>query len=126
MLCGSGGSKSRALAAGPLSQASRRMRQRGGRRTTRNPALISVARPRSSRSCSTIDAIIAHVWKQPAHVALFGQSRQRRTLAQHGPSGLGAVAGAASRTSVAAAAHRGRERRVGVEVALGEDAECRL
>ena len=54
-----------------------------------------------------------------------GQSRQRRTLAQHGPSGLRAVAGAASATPAAVAARPGSERRVGVEVALGQDAECR-
>lgn len=53
--------------------------------------------------------------------AACGQSRQRRTFAQHDPSGLGAVAGATSTTS--APAQRGSERRVGVEVALGEDAE---
>ena len=57
--------------------------------------------------------------------AAFGQSWQRRTVGQHGPSGLSAVAGAASATSAAAGTHRGSERRVGVEIALGEDAECR-
>ena len=52
------------------------------------------------------------------------QSRQRRSLAQHGPSGLRAVAGAASATS-AAASSRGSERRVDVKAALGQDAKCR-
>ena len=54
-----------------------------------------------------------------------GQSRQRRTLAQHGRSGLRAVAGAASAASAAAGSLPRSERRVGVEVALREDAECR-
>jgi hypothetical protein len=50
-----------------------------------------------------------------------GHSRQRRNLAQHGPSGLRAVAGAASATSVAAGSPPAEARRIGVEVALGED-----
>ena len=55
-----------------------------------------------------------------------GQSRQRRTLAQHGPSGLRAVAGAASATSAAAGSpprKRAPRRRRGRP---GRDAERRL
>jgi hypothetical protein len=48
-----------------------------------------------------------------------GQSRQHRSLARHGPSGLRAVAGATP------AAHRGSERCRRVQVALGHVVECR-
>ena len=61
----------------------------------------------------------------PPHTAATGQPRQRHPLAQNDPSGLRAVAGAASATSAAAgspprerAPHRRRGR-------LGQDAECR-
>jgi hypothetical protein len=47
-------------------------------------------------------------------------------VAQHGPSGLRAVAGAASATSAAASSPpRKRAPRPDVGVALGQDAECR-
>ena len=55
----------------------------------------------------------------------IGQSGQRRSLAQHGPSGLRAVAGAASATWQRRAAQRGSERRVDVKVVLGQGAKCR-
>jgi len=54
-----------------------------------------------------------------------GQSGQRPSPAQHGPSGLGAVAGQRQRPRQRRMAHRGSERRVDVEVVLRKDAECR-
>ena len=63
-------------------------------RRPRPPCTVSHVLLNSTHKSSSLAGI--------ARTAAFGQSRQRRTLAQHDPSGLRAVAGAASATSAAA------------------------
>ena len=80
---------------------------------------------RQRRCCSRSGGAANATPKRARLAARAGQSGQRRTFAQHGCSGLGAVAGARQRPR-RRPAHRGSVRRVDVGVALGQDAECRL
>ena len=68
-------------------------------RTSSTPVAVP---PSSRRRRLRRGAAVSASADDRAGVAAIGQSGQRRTFAQHGPSGLRAVAGAASATSAAA------------------------
>jgi hypothetical protein len=97
----------------------------GQRARDRWRRLLRQVKQRRRRRCR-LSVKAATIPRRPAPppTAAAGQSRQSRTFGQH-TSGLRAVAGRRQRPPQRRAARRGRERRVGVEIALGEDAECR-
>jgi len=92
---------------------------------SRKRSTLATIRRAGNAAASPGEAAVSTATDSVAGVAPSGQSGQRRSLAQHGPSGLRAVAGAASATWQRRAAQRGSERRVDVKVALGQDAKSR-